>query len=430
MKEHQSNILTRLLRKTSLVAPNEISACVLSFLMVFLLMGSYYIIRPVRDGMASDWSDAELSFLWTLNFLLSTAAVAVYGMAVKWIRFDFLIPGIYAIFALSFATFYFGSYGLTNHTSWINKSFYIMVSIFSLFNISVFWSFMADIYSKEQASRLFPVIGAGASAGALLGPAFPTLLTPWIGIEKLMLLTAFLILPVIPLAIVLLRLKATKLGNLELSNLNYTSIGGNPFAGFYNFFTNRYLLAIGMFITLYSAVSSILYFQQKNMLEEYTRMDRTQILGAADWIVNILTFVIAFFATGRIVKYWGMPLALSFIPFATACGMLALAIVPILLVVLGMQVVRRVGEYAVTKPSREMLFTLVDREDRFKTKPVIDIVAYRGGDTITSWGFAALTEGLGFGLPAMAAIGAIISGIWGMVGIYLGNWFRQTEKPG
>jgi AAA family ATP:ADP antiporter len=431
MKERQPRFLARFLRQTSLVAPNELSVCVLSFLMVFLLMGSYYVLRPVRDGFASDWTDAEVSFLWTLNFFLSTAVVALFGWVVKRLRFDFLVPSVYAFFSVSFALFYLGTAGSDGqYKILIDKIFYVWVSLFSLFNISVFWSFMSDLYSKEQAGRLFPLIGTGASAGAILGPAIPTLFAAWIGTERLVLLTSFLLLLTIPLTLIILRLKTTRLGSKDfLTNAKRTHIGGNPLQGFRAFFTNRYFLSIGIFIMLYTAISSILYFEQKNLLAAYNRIERTQILGAVDWIVNILTFSIAFFATGRIVKYCGMPFTLSSMPFITSFGFLFLAAAPILSVALFFQVLRRAGEYAITRPSREMLFTLVNREDRFKTKPVIDVVAYRGGDMVTSWAFAALTEGVGLGIASMAAIGAIVAAIWGLIALFLGNWFDRTQQP-
>jgi ATP:ADP antiporter, AAA family len=426
--EQQPSLLLRLFRLSTLVEPHEFSACALSFLMVFLLMGSYYIMRPLRDGMASDWSDAEVSFLWTLNFFISTAAVFLYGWAVKLIRFHLLVPSVYAFFAATFVCFYIGFLEPGYYKTLVDKIFYVWVSVFSLFNISVFWSFMSDLYTKEQASRLFPVVGAGASGGALLGPAAPTLLTPLVGIKNLVLLSASVLLVAVPLALVLLRLKGT-LRNKEFSpDIDRERIGGNPLAGFRAFFTNPNLFAIGIFIILYTSVSSIIYFEQKNLLAPFDRMERSQILGAVDWSVNILTFGIAFFASGRIVKYWGMPITLSSIPFATVFGLMSLATFPLLMVTLGLQIARRAGEYALIHPAREMLFTLVGREDRFKAKPVIDIVAYRGGDMVTSWAFAALTEGIGLGLSAMAAIGAAVSMVLGLVGIFLGKWFDRTKN--
>lgn len=385
-------------------------------------MGSYYILRPVRDGMASDWTDAEVSFLWTLNFFISSTVVAFYGWVVKYLRIDFLVPGVYAFFALSFGFFYFLSSVPGNYKILVDKSFYVWVSLFSLFNISIFWSFMSELFDKEQAKRLFPLIGAGASAGALFGPAVPTLLSALLGTEKLILISTVLLIGVIPLVLILFRLKPESHGKR-------ISIGGNPLQGFVNFFQNRYLLAIGIFIMLYTAINSTMYFLQKNLLVDYNRIERTQVLGAIDWSVNILTFSIAFFATGRMLKYFGMPFTLSIIPFTTSIGLLGLSMMPILALLLGLQVLRRAGEYAIIRPSREMFFTIVSREDRFKTKQVIDVVAYRGGDMVTSWVFAGLTEGVGFNLAAMAAFGTGVSWLWGLFALFLGRWYEKTQRP-
>jgi ATP:ADP antiporter, AAA family len=190
------------------------------------------------------------------------------------------------------------------------------------------------------------------------------------------------------------------------------------------------LLAIGAFILLYTAIGSFVYFEQKNLLAQYveTRAERTQILGMVDWVVNVLTFAIGMFATSRIVERAGMSVTLALVPFFIAAGLLILAFAPILIVVLALQVARRAGNYAITRPAREMLFTAVDRETRFKAKPVIDIVVYRGGDSLSGMAFAGLTEGVGLGLAAMAGVGAVIAAAWGVVGFYLGGMFGRSEE--
>ena len=156
---------SNLFRKLSGVQPHEVKATFLSFLFVFTLMLAYYILRPVRDAMASDWSDAEVSQLWTLNFFISTIVVAIYGLAVSKIKFKYLVPGVYTFFAASFVFFYIYMASVSEKTL-IEKSFYVWISVFAMFHLSVFWSFMSDIFNKQQARRLFAIIAAGASAGA------------------------------------------------------------------------------------------------------------------------------------------------------------------------------------------------------------------------------------------------------------------------
>jgi AAA family ATP:ADP antiporter len=428
MTTESNSPLARFMKTVSKIESHEIKSVVFSFLFVFALMAAYYILRPVRDAMASDWSDTEVSFLWNLNFFISIAVVAIYGFAVSRIRFKVLVPSVYAFFATSFIAFYFGV-SLTADRVLLDKIFYVWVSVFSLFHVSVFWSFMSDMFSKEQAGRLFAFIAAGASAGALVGPLIPTLFAQVVGTDVLMLIAAITLIIPIPLIVYLERLKVLELHNENVHvNLSDMRIGGKPLAGFKMFFTNRYLLAIGLFIVLYTAIGSFVYFEQKNLLAEFDRATRTQILGGIDVIVNILTFAIGLFATSRIVTRFGMATTLALVPVFIAAGLLILAFAPILTVVLALQVARRAGNYAITRPAREMLFTAVDRETRFKAKPVIDIAVYRGGDAVSSIAFAGLTDGLGLGLGAVAAVGAVIAGIWAFVGRALGRNYETGRK--
>lgn len=429
MATENENFIARFMKVASKIESNEVRAVVSSFLFVFALMAAYYILRPVRDAMASDWSDTEVSFLWNLNFFISIAIVAAYGFAVSRIQFKVLVPSVYAFFAASFVAFYFGV-SLIHDRDLIDKIFYIWVSVFSLFHVSVFWSFMSDLFSKEQAGRLFAVIAAGASAGALVGPLIPTLFAQVVGTDVLMLIAAITLMIPIPLIVYLERLKVLELHNENLHvNISEARIGGKPLAGFKMFFTNRYLLAIGLFIVLYTAIGSFVYFEQKNLLVDFDRATRTQILGGVDVVVNVLTFGIGLFATSRIVTRFGMPVTLALVPVFIAAGLLILAFAPILTVVLALQVARRAGNYGITRPAREMLFTVVDRETRFKAKPVIDIAVYRGGDAASSIAFAGLTDGLGLGLGAMAAVGAGIAAVWAYVGRRLGRNYETDHKP-
>ncbi|MGI9343096.1 MAG: NTP/NDP exchange transporter [Gammaproteobacteria bacterium] len=427
MTEQKQNPFQRLMQVASKIEPNELKSVLLSFGLVFMLMAAYYILRPVRDAMASDWTDTEVSFLWNLNFFISCGVVALYGFAVSRVRFWILVPGMYAFFATTFVAFYFGVNSIEDRNL-VDKVFYVWVSIFSLFHISVFWSFMSDLFNKEQSGRLFAFIAAGASAGALVGPLVPTILASTIGIESLMLIAAIVLVFTIPVVLVLERLKSTELHNDEVNaDLSAARIGGNPFAGFKQFVSNPYLLAIGAFILLYTSIGSFAYFEQKNMLVDFDRATRTQILGGVDFVVNCLTFGIGMFATGRIVTRFGMPFTLAIVPVFVAIGLLILAFAPLLTVLLAFQVGRRAGNYAITRPGREMLFTAVDRETRFKAKPVIDIAVYRGGDAVSGMAFAGLTDGLGLGLGAVAAVGAGIASVWALLGRYLGRVFERTR---
>ena len=231
-----------------MIKEREVKAVVFSFLFVVVLMSAYYILRPVRDAMVSDWTDAEVSFLWSLNFIISTTIVAFYGIMVSKFRFRLLVPAMYGGFAGSFIVFYLLGSVLEDRT-FIDKSFYVWVSVFSLFHISVFWSFMSELFSKEQSGRLFGVIAVGASLGGLIGPSVTAFFSSSLGADNLMLIASMMLLIPIPIIFYLQSLKISELNKKESTQTasNY-SIGGNPLAGFKLFFLNPYLLSIGAFI--------------------------------------------------------------------------------------------------------------------------------------------------------------------------------------
>lgn len=416
--------VARIAKALSKIEKNELKATFVSMVFAFMLMASWYVLRPVRDGMASDWSDSEVAYLWRLNLYLSAVLVAVFGFAVCRVRLRHLVATIYCLFALSFLGLYAGAQSIDDRML-IDKTFYLWLSVFALFNTSVFWTFMTDTFNKEQSKRLFAVIAAGASAGALVGPALPTLFGRILGNDTLVLIASLGLLSIVPLIFYLYRLKGTELGNAAL-RADTSGLGGRWWRGFSAFATSPYLLGIGAFILLYTYIGSFVYFEQKNLLEVFSREERTQILGAVDWITNVLTFVLAFFITGRVVQRLGMPIALALMPVLVCAGLAVLAFAPVITVVLALQVFRRGGNYGLTRPAREMLFTKVSPEDRFKSKPVIDIVVYRGGDASAATLFSVLTDKMGLGLAAVAAVGAGIAAFWGWVGVRLGRKFDEN----
>ncbi len=420
-------LLAGFMQSLSKIEPNELKAAFGSFGFVFILMASYYILKPVRDAMASDWSDAEVATLWTINFFLTFIVTLIYGVALSVARLKVVVPGVYAFFALSFIVFALG-YGSVSNPTLVDKAFYVWVSLFALFHLSVFWSFMADIYNKEQAKRLFAFIATGASVGGIVGPAIAIVLAEFISSNALVVAAALMLLGVMPLIPYLEKLKSTDLGNAALAGNPQTSIGGNPFAGFTTFVKSPFLLGIGLFLLLYTSMGSFIYFALKNLLEVYDHGTRTQIQSSINLAVNVLTILTAVVATSRLTTRLGVGFTLALIPAVMVGGMVTLAILPVVWLVIVVRVIFNSGNYAITRPAREMLFTLVDREVRYKTKPVIDTVVYRGGDTLNSWAFTGLTEGLGLGMSPVAIIGALIATIWAVVGVALGRVYNR-DKP-
>jgi AAA family ATP:ADP antiporter len=355
----------------------------------------------------------------------------VYGFACSRIRFRLLVPAVYTFYAVTFALFFFGSSFVTDRVL-LDKSFYVWVSLFSLFHLSVFWSFMADTFSVEQAKRLFPFIGVGVSAGAATAPLVVAVIATDVGNANLMLAAAGILLLSIPMVLYLQRLKIVDLHNESVqANLGAAKMGGKWWQGFREFATSPYLLAIGLFILIYTAIQAFIYLETAELLRIYeAREQRTTILALRDAIANILVFGLGLFVTGRLVKRLGMPATLALVPVFCAVGFLILAMAPILSVLLAVDIARRAGEYGVTRPAREMLFTSVDRETRFKTKPVVDVVVYRGGDAW--WGnvFAYFSETVGLGFAALSLVGAGFAAIWVASAVYLGRAFNRRERGG
>ena len=418
--------LKRYINKAAKIEPNEIRAVLVSFAFIFSILAAYYIIRSVRDGMSSDWSDAELSTIWTFTFFISFLVVSFYGYICSKVRFKYLVPGVYGFFALSFVLLFL----LINffpELNLINQIFYVWVSVFSLLNISVFWSFMADTYNKEQAKRLFAFIASGSSLGAIFGPTISLIFASRLGSNSLVLISAVMLIIPLMIAMYLNKIKATDLDNTSSNEFNENEMSGNFWDGFTELLKppllKNILLGIGIFIVLYSGLSTFVYFAIKNILTDIDQDTRTQIWAGIDLAVNVLAVFTAMFGTSRLAKRFGLSVTLALVPGIIILGMFILALSPILWVVVGLQVVRRAGEYAITKPAREMLFTLVDRESRFKAKSVIDVVVYRAGDIFWAWGFTGLTQVLGLGLGAIAAIGGFVAILWTALALRLGRAF-------
>ena len=418
------NTVSKFINLSTRIKPNEIRATLLSFSFVFLLMTAYFILRPVRDAMSSDWTDTELSWLWTSTFFFSFIAVSLYGEIISRIKFNYVVPGVYVFFSISFFAFNFLSLILIDPDI-INKIFYVWLSVFSLFHVSVFWSFISNIFSKEQAPRLFGFIASGASIGAILGPSVPILFANQVGTMNLLIIAGIILLIPVPLISWLEKIQFSELKNHKV-NLDETknTIKKDFLSGFSSLIKNPYLISISLFILFYVVMNTFIYFELRKLLIDFDRDARTQIWASIDLIVNVLAIVTAIFLTGRITTRFGMPTTLALIPVLMVLGWLVVAISPILLFLIGLQIIRRAGNYAITKPGREMLFTLVDNEARYKVKPVIDIVVYRGGDMLTAWFYTFLTATLGLGLSGVSIIATIIACFWALTGLYLGRSYK------
>lgn len=424
MSSNEAGPFSRLFRIATKIEEDEIRATLLSFVFIFMLMFAYNMLKPVRDALAPEWSDVELASLWTINFVFSAIAVSLYGLAVSRLKLRNVIPGVYAFFAASFVLFYIGANAMAD-SAYINKAFYVWLSLFSLFHVSVFWSLMSDLFTKEQAPRLFAFIASGASIGTIAGGAATLFLATKLGTLNLMLLAATILVLTVPLITVL---RSSVSSNSAGSNQD-SSISGNPFAGFRRFISNPYLLGIALFIFLYTFIGSFAYFEIKNLMAGNERETNTAIWAGINTSVNLISIVTAMFATSRITTTVGLGKALALIPLCVSIALLAVFANPALAIIIVAWVVLKAGNYSITRPGREMLYTSVSREDRFKTKQVIDIVVYRGGDVFSGWMFALMTTSLGLGMGPIALLGAGVAVLWAYVGLRLGNTYDRESNP-
>ena len=421
--------LSRLLKTATKIESNEIRATLLSFLFVFSIMAAYFILRPVRDALSSDWTDEQLSWLWTSTFFFSAIAVSIYGAVISHLRLKVIVPAVYVFFSLTLVGFYVAGSTL-GENDLLNRAYYVWASVLGLFHLSVFWTFMSGLYNKEQARRLFSIIALGATAGAIAGPAFVAAFVEQIGNLNMLLVSAALMLVPLPLIVQLDRLRETALGNADAQSrmVEGDKLTINPFSGFTRFFSNPYLLWIGLFILLYVMMNTFLYYEIRKAVGDLSREQRAEVWASIDLAVNLLAAVTALFATGRLTTRFGMPATLGIVPVIMAIGWATVTLNPTMLTIIIVQVIRRAGNYAITRPGREMLFTLVDDETRFKSKPVIDTVVYRGGDVATAWFYTTIVKVFGLGMAGVAGVGAVFALIWATVGVALGRRFERIAK--
>ncbi|MFQ6021927.1 MAG: NTP/NDP exchange transporter [Acidiferrobacterales bacterium] len=407
------------------VRDNEIRALWLSFAYFFCLLCGYYILRPLRDEMGIAGGIENLPWVFTGTFLAMLVVVPIFGVLAAKLPRAKLLPLVYYFFIFNLLVF-FVLFQSSIATPYVARAFFIWVSIFNLFVVSVFWSFMADLYSNEQARRLFGFIAAGGSAGAIVGPALTAGLAVPMGPFNLLLISALFL----ALAVVCIHQLGRWARQREASVASPASsvhnaempIGGGVLTGVKLVFRSPYLLGICLFIWLYTTLSTFLYFEQAHLVAAAfaESAQRTTLFAFMDLTVNTLTVLGQLFLTGRVVARFGLPVTLALIPAVVLLGFTVLGLFPVLVVLVVLQVLRRAGNFAIARPAREMLFTVVGREQKYKSKNFIDTVVYRGGDAVSGWAFAGLA-GLGLGLSAIAFVAVPLATAWLFTGLSLGN---------
>jgi AAA family ATP:ADP antiporter len=419
--------MKRILKLIADVEPEEVGAVLIAFVYFFFLMASYFILRPLRDTMGTVYGVAHLQQLFTGTFIVSFIVAPIFAGLASRIRLAVFLPWVYGFIGLTMLAFY-ALFVHDANNRWVAAAFFVWLSTFNLLTISVFWSLMADIFSSSQAKRLFGFIAAGGTMGTIVAPAFITFFVKTVGTNTLLLISAagfFVTAALVRLLEGEKRKLAAQAPQAQRTSLD-RHLGGNPFDGFALLFKSRYLMMIALFLLLMTWISTVIYFQLSDLIshEFASRAARTQAYADIDLAVNSATVLIQLFGTGRILKRFGVTAGLMLNPLIMVVAFLAVAFSPVLLVLGGIQVVRRVAEYAVAKPSRDMLFTVVDQQAKYKAKNVIDTVVYRFGDLTSSWLSAAV---LPFGVAGLAVLGIAISAIWFPIAWMLGKRYESVR---
>jgi AAA family ATP:ADP antiporter len=379
----------------------------------FFIMFSYYILRAVRDEISSA-DRGNLQILWTAVFFVMLVAVPLYSwVASKWSRGVFVpLANRFFILCLAFLP--------ETARPWIDRVFYVWTSVFALFVVTVFWGFMADCFDNSQGKRLFAFIAVGSSVGAMLGSSVTALLAEALPTFTLLLIACIPLEMASWCALALNRRFET--GNVRVAGESGRAISGNAWSGMKAVFASQYLMGIAAFILLMTFASTMLYFQQANLVADAfsDRGVRTAFFAKVDLAVNILTLLFQLYLTARVVKWLGVGLTLAIIPLVTALGFLSLGLYPTLAILVVVQVIYRAGRYGLTKPAREMLWTVLGREEKYKSKPFLDAAVYRGGDLVSGWIYTGLAAA-GLTVGAIALVAAPIAGVWAILALRLGR---------
>jgi AAA family ATP:ADP antiporter len=409
------------------VEPHERKALVLAFLCNFVLLGSYYILRPVRDAMATVFGVEQLQNLFTGTLLLTLLCSPVFAWLTDTFKLSRVLPGVFWFLILDLLGFCVWFSAAPESRS-LAAGFYWWFSVVNLFMISVFWSLMVDTFTPTQAARLLPAVTAGGSLGAIAGPLVASLFVKSIGVSGLLLIAAGGLAIVIALVHWLMREKRRLQEaheETQVSTMDH-ELRGTLFDGFRALVTSPYLMNQAVFMLLMTWIATVGYFLQTELVARSFAAisERTQALADIDLVVNVCSALVAMFGLSRFIKRFGVTGSLVLNPILMVVSFVLMALSPTLLMLQAMQALRRVTQYAIARPSREICFTVVDQESRYKAKNVIDTVVYRFGDLASAWVQAGLRT-LGFGMGGALALGVLASGIWGLSARSLG---RQYER--
>ena len=409
------------------VEANEVEPLALGLTMFFLLFAGYFMLRPVRETMGIAGGVQNLQWLFTGTFVATLVAMPLFGWLSARAARRHVLAWTLGFFATNLALFALG-FAWRQDDVWLARAFYIWLSVFNLLAVSVTWSVMADLFRIVEAKRLFALMAVGASVGGLVGPLLGVTLVGAIGHSGLLLLSAVLLVGTV---IAARRLQAWRdhypIGPDE-ARARSKPLGGSPFAGASQVLCSPFLLGNAAFVLLLAATTTFLYFEQARLVTAMfpNRVDQTRVFGSIDTIVQAIAIVTQLFFTGRIAQRLGVGVLLVAVPLLIACGFVWLAFAPTFAVLVVVMIARRAGEYALVRPGREMLFTVVPVEAKYKAKNFIDTVVYRGSDALSAW-LNAVIQWMAQQPAVAALVGMIIALTWAATGAWLARTQRKLD---
>jgi AAA family ATP:ADP antiporter len=421
-----SGRITRTLQRFFDVRDHEVRALLLSAAYFFCMLLAYYVLRPIRDEAAVAGGVRNLPWMFTGTLVLMLLVNPPFAaLVVRFSRVRF-VSITYRFFMLNLVVFFFLLRATTGGDEiWVGRAFYWWLSVFNLFVVSIFWAFMADVFRTEQSKRLFGFIAVGGTLGAATGSTITGVLAQFTSPAYLMLVSVVLLEIGVRIVKALSRHFESLPRAKDLDGSQEEPIGGSVWAGFAHVVRSPYLLGICLYILAYTIVGTVLYFQQAEIAATIEdRGDRTSFFAFVDSATNWITLFIQLFLTGRIIKWLGVAVTLTLLPALCIVGFTVLGFWPSAIAIVVFQTLRRAANFAVARPTRETLYTVVSREDKYKAKALIDTFVYRGGDQIGAWSYAGLGA-LGLGIAGIAFATVPIAGLWLLIGYWLGR--RQTE---
>jgi AAA family ATP:ADP antiporter len=400
----------------------------LAFVCNFALMGSYYVLRPVRDTVATIVGVGHLQELFSATFVGTILASAVYAGLASRMRLSRLLPGVFWFWLLNLMIFAL-MFRVAPESRWLCSAYYVWFSVVNLFMVSVFWSLMVDVFAPEQATQWFALIAAGGALGAIAGPLVTRTLVQAMGLSGLMMAAAL----GFGMVIVLVHLVVREKDHLRQDREGQASsldraLHGGIFEGFRKMLRSSYFLNQAAFMLLMTWVNTIAYFLQTDLVaRNYSSIaDRARAIADIDLVVNACTAAILLLGLSRFIRRFGLTSSLVLNPILMVVAFIATVFSPTLFMIQLLQIVRRVAQYAIARPSREVCFTVVEQSSRYKTKSVIDTVVYRFGDVSSAWMQTGITS-LGYGLDGAALLGMSASVAWGAVALSLGHRYDRAR---